>query len=222
VSQPTVVPGGVRVVSPRPQILDAQVSLPPQSDISLLKGELPASGFVSASLRVKNASSQTAVRLRCNISGSKEMTLRTGEQNNSGSLQAVSGDNLFLTFDPGIWQAGCVISATMDDKTAGVSKPYTIGKVVRLPKVEKFELTDEKADTNYLGKLTGTDLEVIAKIGWTPDQGVAVTALPVPVGGDTRKQSLQIALPWPPPSPRAPLYLWFRGEAEARATKIRY
>ncbi|RDJ93330.1 hypothetical protein B4Q13_22645, partial [Lacticaseibacillus rhamnosus] len=71
-------------------------------------------------------------------------------------------------------------------------------------------------------KLTGTDLEVIAKVGWGPDGGVPVTALPAPVGGDRRKQLLGIALPWPPLSPRAPLWIWFRGDDQGRETKIRY
>ena len=142
--------------------------------------------------------------------------LRVGEQSAAGSAQAMSGDTVFVTFDPGAWPTGCVVSAVLENNAEGHSKPFALGKVVRIPVVDSFELTDEKADANYLGKLTGCDLEVIDKVGWSADAGIAVTALPAPVGGDRRKQSLQIALPWPPPSPRAPLWIWFRGDDQAR------
>ena len=79
--------------------------------------------------------------------------------------------------------------------------------MVRVPKVDTFELTDEKTEDNYVGKLIGADLESIAKVGWSADNGIPVAAMPAPAGGDGRKQSLRIALPWPPPSPRAPLWI---------------
>ena len=219
---PAVSPGGVKVVGPRPQILGAQISLPPGYQVSLLKNELPAGSFVSASLQVKHARAGASIRLTCDAPGSKEVALRVGEQNSSGSAQAMSGDTLFVTFDPGAWPTGCAVSAVLENGGEGHSKPYALGKVVRIPQVDSFELTDEKSDANYVGKLTGTDLEVIAKVGWGPDGGVPIVALPAPVGGDRRKQSLQIALPWPPPSPRAPLWVWFRGDEQGRETRIRY
>lgn len=221
-SQPAVAPGGLKVVGPRPQVLTAQIVLPPKNQVSLLKDELPAGEFLSASLQVKNTRVGTAVKLICDTGGSQEETLRVGEQSSSGSAQLTSGDTLFLTFDPGVWPTGSNVSVVLQNTPEGRSKPYPLGKVVRVPQVDGFELTDEKADDNYVGKLTGTDLEVIAKVGWGPDSGIPVMALPAPVGGDRRKQSLQIALPWPPPSPRAPLWVWFRGDDQGRETKIRY
>ena len=219
---PAVAQGGVKVVGPRPQILNAQIALPPGNQVSLLKDELPAGTFVSASLQTKHVSAGAAIRLTCDTPGSKEITMRVGEQNSFGSAQAMSGDTLFLTFDPAAWPTGCAVSAVLANDAEGHSKPFVLGKVVRVPQMDSFELTDEKSDVNYLGKLTGTDLEVIAKVGWGPDAGIPVTALPAPVGGDRRKQSLQIALPWPPPSPRAPLWVWFRGDEQGRETKIHY
>jgi hypothetical protein len=222
VSQPTVAANAVQVAGPRPQVLDAQISLPPGNSVSLLKGELPAGAFVSVALRVKNAGSETSVRMHCAGSGSREVVLRVGEQNPAGSVQSTGADALFLTFDPGMWPAGCAVSAALENRTEGRSKPYSVGKVVRVPRIDGFEMTDEKAGADYAGKLTGTDLEVIAKVGWSPDAGTDVTGLPVPLGGDSRKQSLQIALPWPPPSPKAPLWIWFRGETQGRATTVKY
>ena len=221
-SQPSVAPRGVKVVGPRPQILKVQIALQPKNQVSLLKNELPAGAFVSASLDVRNARAGTAVRLSCDTPGSKEVTLRVGEQNSWGTAQVMSESNLFLTFDPGAWPTGSTVSMTLENATEGASKPYVLGRVVRVPQVDSFELTDEKADANYVGKLTGSDLEVIAKVGWGPESGIPVAGLPAPTSGDRRKQSLQIALPWPPPSPRAPLWVWFRGDEQGRETKFRY
>ncbi len=221
-SAPAVAAGGVKVVGPRPQIVSAQIALPAGNQVSLLKDELPAGTFVSASLETKYARAGTAIHLNCDAQGSREVVLHVGEQSSGGSAQLMSGDTLFLTFDPGAWPTGCAVSAVLENPGEGRSKPYALGKVVRVPQVDSFELTDEKSDVNYLGKLTGMNLEVIAKVGWSPDTGVPVTALPAPVGNDSRKQSLQVALPWPPPSPKAPLWVWFRGDAQGRETKIRY
>ncbi len=219
---PAVTPGGIKVVGPRPRILSAQIALPAGNQVSLLKDELPAGTFVSASLETRHAQAGTTIRLTCDAPGSKEVTLRVGEQSPGGTAQAMNADTLFLTFDPGAWPAGCAVSATLENSAEGRSKPYSLGKVVRVPQVDSFELTDEKSDVNYVGKLTGANLEVIAKVGWGPDAGIPVTALPAPVGTDSRKQSLQIALPWPPPSPRAPLWIWFRADDHGRETKIHY
>jgi hypothetical protein len=221
-SQPAVTPGGVKVVGPRPLIVKAQVALPPKNQVSLLKNELPAGDFVSVSLDVRHAHAGTVVRLTCDTPGAKEVALRVGEQNSAGSAQITGDNTLFVTFDPGAWPTGATVSAVLENRDEGRSKPFVLGKVVRVPQVEGFELTDERADKNYVGKLTGTDLEVIAKVGWGPEDGIPVSGLPAPVGGDRRKQSLGIALPWPPPSPRAPLWIWLRGDEQGRETGVRY
>ncbi len=222
VSKPAILPGAVKVTAPAPKITSSQVSLPPQTSIPLKPGELPAGTFVSVSLSVENAGPETKVRLRCAKSTADSVTLRVGEKSDAGSVQALSKDELFLTFDPGGWQAGCQLNVTLDNGGAGKSQPFSLGRVIRVPHVDAFELTEEKQADNYVGKLTGTDLENIAQVGWSADHGIPVAGLPIPIGGDSRKQSLQIALPWPPPSPHAPLFIWFRGESEGRETKIRY
>src|ERR1035438_10054518 len=33
-------------------------------------------------------------------------------------------------------------------------------------------------------------------------------------------QTLRIAMPWPSPTPKAPLFVWLRGETEGRATRV--
>jgi hypothetical protein len=50
--------------------------------------------------------------------------------------------------------------------------------------------------------------------------GVAATELPRPLVGEGSKQTLRIAMPWPSPTPKAPLVVWLRGETDGRATKV--
>lgn len=220
VSKPAVMPGAVHVKGPAPKILSAKTSLPPQSNIPLKEGELPAGGFVNVSLTVKNVTADTKVRLRCAKTTEGELSLRVGEKSDTGSAQALSADELFLSFDPGGWHAGCDVTAVLDNGGAGRSKPFPLGKVIRVPHVDAFELTEEKNGDNYIGKLTGTDLENIAQVGWSADRGIPIAGLPI--AADTRKQSLKIELPWPAPSPHAALYVWFRGETTGRQTQIKY
>ncbi len=46
--------------------------------------------------------------------------------------------------------------------------------------------------------------------------------IPTPVAGNPEEQTLEIAMPWPPPSPQAPLYIWLEGESEGRRTPATY
>ena len=109
----------------------------------------------------------------------------------------------------------------MDD--TGASEPYVLGRVVRLPHIVKFQLTDEKEGGHlYLGSLTGQELQTIERTGWDGKNGYPVQGFPIPVAGDRDEQTLRIQLPWPPPSPRAPLYVWLRGETEGRLTEAKY
>ena len=64
--------------------------------------------------------------------------------------------------------------------------------------------------------MTGRDLELIEKTGWDASNGHAVEGLPAPVAGEGDEPSLKVRLPWPSPAPHAPLFIWFRGEAEGR------
>jgi hypothetical protein len=221
VSKPAVLPNAVHITGPAPKILSAKSSLAGENNIPVHEGELPAGSFVSISLAVGNVIPETKIHLRCNNSSEGAVTLRVGEKSGIGSAQALSAGELFLSFDPGTWQAGCAINAVLDNASGGQSKPFPLGKVIRVPHVEAFELTEEKEGDNYIGKLTGTDLENIAQVGWTAAQGITVSGLPVPTG-KASKQSLKIALPWPAPTPHAALFIWFRNETVGRQTQIRY
>jgi len=95
--------------------------------------------------------------------------------------------------------------------------------VTRLPQIIKFTLSDQKLGNSlYQGTLTGQDLQMIDKTGWGPDTGYPVQGIPTPVRGNPQEQTLKIEMPWPPPSPGAPIYIWLRGETNGRVTAMRY
>jgi hypothetical protein len=94
--------------------------------------------------------------------------------------------------------------------------------VILLPRIDGFTISSEKlADGVYMGTLTGRDLQVIAKTGWDDKNGTDVQGIPTPVPGSD-KQTLKIAVPWPPPGPQAPLHIWLQGEGQSRSTTTRY
>jgi len=131
---------------------------------------------------------------------------------------------LFLSVDPGsVGHSGCQLEATLTVNEAGTSDPYSLGRVIRLPHIETFLLTDEKEGSHlYIGSLTGHELQIIEKTGWDGKTGYPVQGIATSVPGDPQEQTLKIALPWPPPSPRAPLYVWLRSESEGRLTQAKY
>jgi|SRR5579862_3436760 len=109
---------------------------------------------------------------------------------------------------------GCVGSVAV------TSNPFTLATVIRLPRIETFWVTDEKSGDGFAGSLKGFDLETIEKTGWDSKTGLSVADLPRPVAGEGAKQAMRIAMPWPSPSPKAPVFVFLRGEAEGRATKV--
>ena len=131
---------------------------------------------------------------------------------------------LFLSFDPAtVGQAGCVVTASLVTANAGESLPVKLGVIVRLPKIESFQLTGENADGNsFYGDLKGQGLEGIEKVGWDANSGNPVTAIPAPLAGGGSEQVLRVAVPWPAPSLHASLYIWLRGEETGRATTAKW
>jgi hypothetical protein len=131
---------------------------------------------------------------------------------------------LFFALDPGtVGQSGCPLQARVTVPATGVSKPVPLGRVVRLPRIAEFRLTDEKlGDSIYAGAIEGLDLETIARTGWDDQNGLPVEALPTTSGAEPQRQTLKIALPWPAPSPHAPLFIWLRGESQGRPTGVKY
>jgi len=226
IHKPLRVPGVLQVVGPRPKILSAKASFPAETDVALRAGEIPAGSPVSFAIRGTEIGSRPALELACgNTTDTKQtLTLRPGGRDGPSELDFAGENELFLSLVPGsVGQSGCLLTATVTDEITGTSNPYTLGHVIRLPRITKFALTNSKFDISlYAGFLTGQDLQMIEKTGWDPAKGFPVQGIPTPVRGHSDEQTLKIEMPWPPPSPRAPVYVWLRGESQGRMTAMRY
>lgn len=216
--------GAVEVLGPLPSIANSRIAYQQESGIALREGELALGSLVTALIEVKHGSPRQTLLLTCaNAPAQSEtLSLRAGESHSDARLQASNPESLYLTFDPGrIGQNGCEVVARVSTPN-GESNPSTLGRVVRLPRIEAMSLSDELVGENqFAGSITGEDLEAIARVGWNENEGIPVTAVPRPREGDSRKQQLRIAMPWPAPSPRAPLFIWLHSENEGRETKAR-
>jgi hypothetical protein len=215
-SAPLTFADAVRIVGPRPKIMEVSLSQPPDQTLRLEEGELPGGMYLSAMMRVHRLQSNSVVALHCGAAG---LTLRLGERSGPNSLQQLSPDQVFLSFDTSVWFNGCPLLATIANGAEGESEPYTLGRIVRVPKIERFEVTaDHAGDGEIHANLLGQNLETIEKTGWSAEQGEAVAGLPLPVAGEGQKQTLQVRMP-PPPAPQPPLYVWLRGESKARVAR---
>ncbi len=226
IRKPLMISNLIHVVGPRPKITDVQTSFPKETNVALGKNEIPAGSAVSFAIQTANMGSSPLLTLGCRNNGAarQPLTLHPGDNSESAQLDFAGSGVLFLSVDPGtVGQSGCVLDATITDPTTGSSDPYALGRVTRLPRIIRFTLSNEKAGhALYAGTITGQDLQMIDKTGWDPDTGYPVQGIPTPVSGTPQEQTLRIEMPWPPPSPRAPIYIWLRGENAGRLTEMRY
>lgn len=216
----------LQVLGPRPKIARVNQSFASPAGVQLQQGEIPSGVTVSFAVRADNTDSRPGVQLQCKDDGGtrKQLTLYPGDHKEGAELDAAGQGMLFLSLDPGvIGQSGCELIATIVGEPAGNSDPYPLGRVVLLPRIQKFTISAEKlGESLYAGTLTGQDLELIDRTGWNSKHSYEAQGIPTPVPGSAGEQTLKIAVPWPPPSPGAPLYIWLRGEKESRATNARY
>jgi hypothetical protein len=220
-TEPMTLANAIRIVGPRPRIVEARVAQPAEADVQLVSGELAGGVLLSAILRVQNMQSNTALALGCSEPGSALHTLRLGERTGAWSLQQISPDQAFVSFDTGVWPSGCELRATAVNGSEGASDPFALGRVVRIPRIEKFDMApaDPAAGVESRATIVGENLEMIDKAGWRPDDPEPVTALPVPVPDGSGKQTLQMRLE-PPADPGAVLNVWLRGEETPRLTRV--
>jgi hypothetical protein len=181
---------------------------------------------VSFALLGQGINQHPRVELACSSESDtrREVSLVSGEKTDSAELDVTGEGSLFLSFDPAvIGDSGCRLTVKIIEPETGMSDPFVLGRVIRLPQISDFMVTDEKVDdSSYAASLTGRDLQLIEKTGWGTAAGESVQGIPTPVAGSRREQTLKIAVAWPPPSPRAPLYIWLRGENQARKTNAKY
>ncbi len=214
------------VAGPRPKITSVSESTSQVTNVALRKREIGAGAPVSFAIQTENAGSHPAFSLSCANAGDVKdsLLLHPGDRSGTAQLDFAGEGTLFLSVDPGsVGHSGCQLEAAVTVDEIGTSDPYALGRIIRLPHIEKFLLSDEKDGGRlYFGSLTGQELQTIEKTGWDGKNGYPVQGIPTPVAGDPQEQSLIIELPWPPPSPRSPLYVWLRGETEGRITQAKY
>lgn len=215
-----------RIAGPRPRLTLATKSFAGASGVELHDGEIPAGTAMSFALQAENVDLHPSVSLACNNDGDtrRKISVAPGDKRDSAELDVTGRGSLFLSVDPGvIGDSGCQLIAEVNEEETGTSDPFVLGEVIRLPRINNFMPTDEKVgNTAYAAVVTGQDLQLIEKAGWGPAISEPVQGIPTPVPGNPQEQTLKIAIPWPPPSPRAPLYVWLRGENEPRQTNARY
>ncbi len=222
---PVTVSDAIDIVGPRPRILSLQKSLAGVPGMEIAADELPAGTAAGLVLTVKLLNDAIRPRLELGCEGGElrqSLTLAPGEPSGGASLTLAGPGTLYLSVDPGaIGYPGCRLAATVILDPEGRSDRFVLGRVIRVPRLEKFALTSEKVgDSSYAGILEGRDLDVIEKVGWDAERGVRVESIPTPVPGDPSRQAVRIVLPWPAPGPHALLYVWLRGEERGRKTAV--
>ena len=224
---PVTVPDAIEIVGPRPQIQSVQKSLAGALGIQIGTDELPAGTVAGLVLAVNylRDTSRPRLELSCETGELRHsVTLSPGEPLGGVSLTFAGPGALYLSVDPGtVGYAECRLAATIILDPEGRSDPFVLGRVIRVPRLDKFTLTTEKiGDSSYAGILEGRDLDVIEKAGWDAQHGVPFESIPTPIPGDPSRQTLRVILPWPAPAPHAPLYVWLRGEQSGRRTAVTY
>jgi hypothetical protein len=226
IRKPISVSNAIEVIGPLPEIVSVRNSGTAAGAVELRKGEIPADEPVSFLIAVKHAGSRPSLALGCGEdSGAQpKLVLEPGVRQETAEFDVAGQDSFFLALVPGkVSASGCLLTVAAQNPETGTSVAFPLGRIVLTPRIEKFTLTDKKAGRDlYAGTLTGRNLQRIAKTGWNAKDGYEVLGIPTPVAGTPEEQTLDIAMPWPPPSPQAPLYVWLEGESEGRRTAVTY
>ncbi len=138
-SEPLNLADALQITGPLPVIASSKLSVPTGGQISLLKDEFPAGYTLSAMLDVKNMVPASTLRLACADDVGPHTSLHVGEETATSSLNQLSQDQLFLSFDTAPLPAGCSLQAVIDNGRNGKSQPYTLAHIVRLPRIDSFD-----------------------------------------------------------------------------------
>ena len=205
------------MVGPRPKIRAVRASIAGDLGIEIGRHELPSGTMAGLAFAVDNlhgpADGPPHLEVSCQRGESRKvLKLAPGDSISGASLSFPGPETLYLSVDPvTVGYSGCLLVASVITEPEGRSGEFALGHVVRIPRLEKFTLTSEKVgDSRYAGILQRSDLDVIEKAGWDAADGVEVDSIPTPVPGAPLRQTLRIVLPWPAPSPHAPLYIRLR------------
>ena len=213
-SEAVTFPSALEITGPLPAIASSRLSLPKGMAIAVRSDEFPAGYTLNAMLDVRNIQRKSVLRLACADGVGESATLHIGEQTAQSTLQQLSPDQLFLAFSTSGLPAGCTLQGVIDNGRDGSSQPFALAQILRVPQIDSLTV-----DATGTYQVVGTNLEMIAKLGWDEPSGVDVAGLPTPLAGQGLKQSLEIRLP-DPPTPDAKLHVWLRGDKESRATTV--
>lgn len=216
----------LQTTGPLPAIASSQLSLPPDMEIALRPNEFPAGYTLTAVLDVRNIDVKSELRLACAEGVGAQAGLHIGSKDAISSLQRLSTDQLFVSYDTSGFPAGCTLQAWLDNGRAGRSQPFTVAHLIRLPKIASVTPMASLAPADnavpvglHAYEVTGENLEMIGQLAWDQNLGVEVSGLPAAIPGKGQLEALVVNLP-DPPNPGAPLYIWLRGETSSRATTV--
>jgi hypothetical protein len=219
-SEPLTLAEALQITGPLPVIASSKLSPPSGMAISIHPDEFPAGYTLTAMLDVKNLQPDSVLRVACSGDVGAHTSLHIGEQTATSSLQQLSPDQLFLSLDTSALPAGCSLQAVIDSGNTGKSQPFTLAHIIRMPQIDSFDLTNgPQTNGMRMYTLTGRNLEMIGKTGWTQSDGIDVPDLPSAIPGQGQRQSLQITLA-DAPRPNATLCIWLRGEKDGRSTTV--
>lgn len=220
-SEPLTFPDALQVTGPLPLIASSKLSLPMNLAVAVRPNEFPSGYTLNALLDVKNIEPTSVLRLMCADGVGEHVSAPLGEQTAHWNLQQLSPDQIFLALDTSNFPAGCSLEAVIDNGRAGRSQPFTVAHILAVPNMDSFTVSaDPPQDGARTYQLTGTNLQMIAKVGWDEANPVTVSALPAPLPGPGLKQAIEINLPDPADS-ASNLYVWLRGDQQGRATTIK-
>jgi hypothetical protein len=161
--EPSTYAAGVHIRDPLPRITSIKVTQPPDQRVELHTGELPGGVYLSAMIHAEHLQANSEVKLGCDSPSGATLSVHLRERAGPVNLPRISAQDLFLSFDTAPLPNGCQLHLTAANGSDGESDPYPIGRIVRVPKIERFEPSEER--------LTGQNLETIEKAGWTSTQG---------------------------------------------------
>ena len=147
IESPLVFNSGLKVAGPRPKISGFTLSLAQQPDVQLAQGEIPAGAATSFSLSTLNAGAHPTLSLACANAGflRAPVVLHPGDRTPNAQLDFAGDSGLFLSVDPGaVGLSGCQLAAVISTDETGSSDPLVLGRVIRLPRIEKFALSDDQ------------------------------------------------------------------------------
>ncbi len=220
---PVLIPRAVEVLGSAPFITAVHTVLPADEELSVKLGgeEIPGGLQVSVRVSYENVDSPVEAVYFC----AGESRTPVSPRMPSTTYDKPEGPVLVSVIDPGrVGRDGCELQVALTTLKVGSSEPALVGIVKVVPQLASLSISDTKRGAGFQAELAGWRLESIKQVGWSPTEGNPVEELPRPIAGaqpgDQAGERLTVTLPWPSPTPKAPLYVWLEGDAEGRATTL--